>query len=164
VSNRPDRDGDVLRLDHLVYAASNVNLDAQALATVLGVEPSEAVHYPHLGIETRTVPLGANPVEVAVVSDAKTAARLPWTRWLGHWCDTEPGFVSWALQIDDIESAGARLGLPVQLAPSGNFSTVGLDESFETRYLPFFIHWITRPPSAAVNDLVVDRIHVDGAA
>jgi hypothetical protein len=153
-----------MRLDHLVYAASNVDTDAQALATSLGVEPSPILRYPDLGIETRLVLMGTVPVEVAGVTDARVAEHEPWTRWLQHWCKTEPGFTSWALQVDEIESTATRLGLPVRTAPSGSFSTVGLDESFETRYLPFFIHWTTQHPSTATNDLDVDEIFVQGDA
>jgi hypothetical protein len=69
--------------------------------------------------------------------------------------------VSWALEVNEIEAVAERLDLPVRLSPSGRFSTVGLDQSFETRYLPFFITWTDAKP-APVNDLVVHTIDLEG--
>ena len=150
-----------MRLDHIVYASPDVEADAQRLAASLGVEPTELSTFPPLGIATRHVPIGATPLEVACVTDAETAGRTPWTRSLHRWCEAEPGLVSWALEVDEIEAVSERLDLPVRRSLSGRFSTVGLDQSFETRYLPFFIAWSSAKPRP-LNDLTVHAIDLEG--
>lgn len=154
-----------MRVDHLVYAASDLDADAHCIARALGVEPSDAVEYPHLGIEARYVPMGAISIEVAIVRERGVAAATAWTRWLAHWCETSPGFVSWAVDVDDIDAVAERLDRPVRVAPDGTFSTVGLDESFEARYLPFFISWSpSRARDGQVGDWIIEQLEMQGDA
>jgi hypothetical protein len=145
-----------MTLDHLVYAASDLDKAVRHLAELTGVQPVEGGRHTTLG--TRNYLLGFDDsryLEIIGPDPEQPDPTRP--RPLGIDDLTEPRLVAWAVRVYDIEAHVARalrLGYdpgPIRTAsrrtPAGDLLSWRVTEGYDT-VVPFLIDWGTTPHPA----------------
>jgi glyoxalase-like protein len=137
-----------LRLDHVVYAVSDLEMAADRLHAD-GVETVPGGVHPRWGTANRIAPLGdAQYLELLGVADPEIAAPTALGRAIFDRIRDGDRWFAMCLADDQIEATAARLGLDVELGgrrlPDGGsiaWRGAGIDDPRRSPDLPFFIAW-----------------------
>jgi hypothetical protein len=135
-----------VRIDHVLYAVSDLEAGATRFEEDLGLESVPGGEHPGWGTATRIVPLGPDYLELIGVADPAIAASSVLGRVVLGVGDR---LLGWAVATGDIDSVAARLGLDMQRGsrtrPDGvrlAWRLAGVAEALGSNgTLPFFIQW-----------------------
>lgn len=135
-----------LRIDHVLYAASDLEATSARLADEHGLASIPGGEHPAWGTANRIVQLGPDYLELVGVVDADTAASSDFGRLL---LGAGEGLIGWAVATDDVAAAAARCGLAVERGsrtrPDGvelAWRLAGVTEAMRSGgALPVFIQW-----------------------
>ena len=135
-----------LRIDHVLYALSDLEAGAARLEEELGLESIPGGAHSGWGTANRIVQLGPDYLELIGVADAATAAESEFGRMV---LDAGEGLMGWAVATDDLDAVADRLGLEIERGarkrPDGvrlAWRLAGVPEALASGgFLPFFIQW-----------------------
>lgn len=135
-----------MRIDHVLYAVSDLGAAATRFEEDLGLESVPGGEHVAWGTANRIVPLGPDYLELIGVTDPAVAAASELGRTV---LDAGDRLLGWAVATDDIDAVAARLGLEPQRGsrtrPDGvrlAWRLAGLAEALAAGgALPFFIQW-----------------------
>ena len=131
-----------MRIDHVIYAASDLDVAAARIESELGVRVVAGGRHDGLGTHNRIVPLGNGYLELLAVYDAEEAARSALGSALQARLEQAgDGLMAWAVAVDDVEPIAARLDTWVStIAREGlTAQLTGLLEAMREPFLPFFV-------------------------
>lgn len=109
ILNAP-RQGDLLpRIDHLVYAAPELDEGVAKVQELLGVRAQAGGRHPEWGTHNALVGLGARLYLEIVAPDPRRESRAPPTLF-GLEGLTTPRLMTWAARTSDVEASRTRTG------------------------------------------------------
>ncbi|WP_112264327.1 VOC family protein [Lentzea terrae] len=160
-------------IDHLVYAAPELDAAVDAVAERFGVRASGGGQHVGLGTHNRLLALGPRTyLEIIAPDPRQPEPELP--RPFGVDGVTEPGLVGWAVSCDDIDQArevAAARGFDPGEVIEGRRRTAGGDvlrwrltsNALVGGVVPFLISWGDTPSPAlsAPAGLVLESLHVE---
>lgn len=168
-------DHDVMRLDHLSYAAGSEGLAAcvQRLGARLGAGFTDGGLHPSFGTRNFVLALGNGCyLEAVEALDHPAADRAPFGRAVRARTRAGGGWLGWAVRVDDIAPIEARLGRPAadghRHRPDGfdlRWQQIGVSDVAADPQLPFFVHWLSgdeHHPSAGGSDVALTRLEIAG--
>jgi hypothetical protein len=133
------------RIDHVLYAVSDLDAGARRIAAQLGRESLAGGRHEGWGTANRIVPLGPDYLGLIGVEDRAVAATSDLGRVV---LDSGDGLLGWAVATDDLDGVAARLGLQVEhgsrTRPDGltlRWRLAGVAPALTSGALPFFIQW-----------------------
>jgi catechol 2,3-dioxygenase-like lactoylglutathione lyase family enzyme len=148
-----------VRIDHVIYATSDLDAAARRMQTILGLQVRPGGRHEGLGTENRIVPLGDGYIELLAVADPDEAAASD----LGRAVQTAiasagDGLMAWAVEVDDAGEVAERLGISSsRISRQGlTAALAGLEEAMREPWLPFFIsrdHGIPDPGGDAAGGI-----------
>lgn len=135
-----------LRIDHVLYAVSDLEAAATRFEEDLGFESVPGGRHSSWGTANRIVQLGPDYLELIGVVDRETAAGSELGKLL---LDAGDGLVGWSVATEELDPIAQRLGLAVERGsrkrPDGvrlAWRLAGLHEALTSGgALPFFIQW-----------------------
>jgi hypothetical protein len=135
-----------LRIDHVIYAVSDLEAGGTRFEEDLGLESIPGGRHPTWGTANRIVPLGPDYLELIAVVDPETAATSDFGRLI---LDAGEGLAGWAVATDDLDAITGRLGLTSERGsrkrPDGvrlTWRLAGVEQALASGgTLPFFIQW-----------------------
>jgi Glyoxalase-like domain len=127
-----------VRIDHVIWATSDLDGAARRLAGEHGLRDAGGGRHVGIGTHNRVFPLGGGYLEVLAIADPQEAAASTIGRAVAAAPD---GLFGWAVAIDDVAARAARLGVEViTVERSGLTARVaGADQAMAEPWLPFFI-------------------------
>jgi glyoxalase-like protein len=131
-----------VRIDHVIYATSDLDVAAGRIEEQLGLETVAGGRHDGMGTHNRIVALGGGYLELLAVADAHEAAGSELgAALLARIEDAGEGLMGWAVSVDDIHAVSSRLGTSLLTITRQGLSAylTGLPESFREPCLPFFI-------------------------
>jgi hypothetical protein len=131
-----------MRIDHVIYAATDVDEVAVRIEDALGVAAVAGGRHEGHGTHNRIVPLGGGYLEVLGVADREEAASSPFGRSLAARLESRgEGWLAWVVAVDDIEPVARRLGTTITTLRREGLSArlTGVEEAMREPFLPFFI-------------------------
>jgi catechol 2,3-dioxygenase-like lactoylglutathione lyase family enzyme len=131
-----------VRIDHVIYAAADLDAAAARVEEVLGVAAVPGGRHDGLGTHNRIVPLGGGYLELLAVADAEEAQRSPLgSAVLERIARTGDGLMGWAVAVDDVAPVAARLGTAISTIARAGLTArlTGVGEAMREPALPFFI-------------------------
>jgi hypothetical protein len=131
-----------VRIDHVIYAAADLDAAAARIARELGLAVSGGGRHDGLGTENRVVPLGGGYLELLGVADRDEAARSDFGRaLLERLAAGGDGLLGWVVAVDAVEPVASRLGTTITTIRRAGLSArlTGLAEAMREPQLPFFI-------------------------
>jgi hypothetical protein len=136
------RDPTAMRIDHVIYATTDLDAAAARVEDALGVAAVAGGRHEGLGTHNRIVPLGGGYVELLAIADADEAAAS----WLGAAIQERivrhgNGLFAWAVAVERVEPVADRLGTPVTTIAREGLSAhlTAVAEAMRDPSLPFFI-------------------------
>jgi hypothetical protein len=152
--------GVLARIDHLVYAARDLDLAIDALERRLGVRAAPGGSHPGRGTRNALLALGpASYLEILAPDPAQL--RAPTRRWLGVDEVHEPRLTTWAVKATNLAQRAALAkaqGIPLGEVRQGARTRMdGVQLSWELTeapqliaggLVPFFIDWGQSPHPA----------------
>jgi hypothetical protein len=132
----------VARIDHVIYAAFDLDNAAARLHRKLGISARAGGRHEGLGTVNRIVPLGGGYLELLAVADPEEAAESEFGRGLVARLERSgEGLFAWVVEVDDIDSVALRLGTALTTISRDGLSArlTGLAEAMREPYLPIFI-------------------------
>lgn len=148
-----------MRIDHVVYAVSDLDAAADRWAADHGLASLPGGIHPRWGTANRLVPLGADYLELITVADPAVAHGTVLGRTLLRLLENGDRWFSVCVADDEIDATAFRLGLSVdpgsRTRPDGQvvaWRGAGIDAPTRTLDRPFFIAWDVPPelhPGAA---------------
>lgn len=135
-----------MRIDHVLYAVTDLGVAASRFEDDLGLESVPGGKHPAWGTANQIVPLGPDYVELVGVADPAVAAASEFGRLV---LDAGDRLVGWAVATEDLGALATRLGLDMQRGSRTRTDGVrlawrlaGLGEALRSGgALPFFIQW-----------------------
>ncbi|HEY1251015.1 MAG TPA: VOC family protein [Thermoanaerobaculia bacterium] len=147
-------------LDHLVYAAPDLDAAVEELERRTGVRAAAGGSHPGRGTRNALIGLGPGAYLEILAPDPRQP-RPDGARWLGVDATDGPRLTGWAVRTSDLDGAvriasdaGARLGPLVagsRRAPDGTLLSWRLTDPgivLEDGLVPFFIDWGSSPHPA----------------
>jgi len=139
----------VTRIDHVLIATTDLELGARQLWAAHGLESVPGGRHLGFGTANRIVPVGSQYLELVAVFDFQLAATNAFGRAVMATASPDSlRPLAVCLGTDDLAGVGRRLNLePVageRSLPSGevlHWWSVGMEQAFSPRRLPFFIAW-----------------------
>jgi Glyoxalase-like domain len=131
-----------MRIDHVIYAAADLDAAAARVQAALGVAAVPGGRHEGLGTHNAIVPLGGGYVELLAVADRAQAERSALgAAVLARLAGRGDGLMGWAVAVDAVEPVAARLGVDVTtIAREGlRARLAGVAEAMREPSLPFFI-------------------------
>lgn len=131
-----------MRIDHVVYATSDLDAAAARLEAELGLPSVPGGRHAGMGTHNRIVPLGGGYLELLAVADPAEAAASPLGAVLqARLAAAGDGLWAWAVAVDDAEPVASRLGVATTAITREGLTArlVGVAESLRDPSLPFFI-------------------------
>jgi hypothetical protein len=131
-----------VRIDHVIYAAADLDAAAARVQDGLGVAAVPGGRHEGLGTHNRIVPLGGGYLELLAVADRAEAERSPLgAAVIARIARTGDGLMGWAVAVDAVEPVAERLGVAVSTIARAGLSArlAGVAEAMRDPYLPFFI-------------------------
>jgi hypothetical protein len=138
-----------MRIDHVIYAAEDVESIADRIQHELGVAAVGGGRHEGHGTQNRILPLGGGYLEVVGIANAEEAEGSPFGRGvLKGLSGGGEGWLAWVVAVDDIEGVAARLGTPVTTLRREGLSAqlTGVEDAMREPFLPFFV---SRDPGVA---------------
>ena len=129
----------MLRIDHAIYAAADLDAAAARIEDLLGLTVLPGGRHEGMGTENRIVPLGGGYLELLAVADGDEAAGSVFGRAL--LAREHDGLMGWVVAVDDVAPVAARLGTEIITLRREGLSArlTGTAESMREPFLPFFI-------------------------
>jgi len=135
-----------LRIDHVLYAVSDLEAGAARFEEDLGLESIPGGKHPAWGTANRIVPLGPDYLELVAVVDPQLAAESPFGRMV---LEAGERLLGWSVATGDLDAVAARHDLPVRRGgrsrPDGvrlTWRYAGVEQAVGSDgALPFFIQW-----------------------
>jgi hypothetical protein len=127
-----------MRIDHVIWATRDLDAAAERFEREFGLAATGGGRHEGMGTHNRIVPLGGGYVELLAVADAAEAAASP----LGRFVDAAAeGWMGWAVVVDDVEAAAARLGTELTVIARAGFTArlTAVAEALAEPTLPFFL-------------------------
>ncbi len=145
-------------IDHLVFAASDLETGMSAIESLLGVQPVLGGRHPDYGTHNALLSLGPDVYLEVIAPDPDLPAPENGALFSSD-PKTLPKLVTWVLQTNDIEATakmGAKHGIgPVQAGsrqtPSGTMISWQLTDPYAMPLdgaIPFLIDWGSTPHPA----------------
>jgi Glyoxalase-like domain len=138
----------VLRLDHVAYAAPDLDRAAVRFREEFGLDSTEGGRHERWGTANRIVPLGDQYLELVAAVDEPVAAETAFGRGVLERAAGGGGWFTIAAVADDLDAVASRLGLEVgsgsRTRPDGEtlrWRSAGLDDSRREPWMPFFLAW-----------------------
>lgn len=138
----------MLRIDHVAYAAPDLDQAADRFREEFGLDSIEGGRHEGWGTANRIVPLGDQYLELVAVVDEPMAAETVFGRGVLERAAVGGGWLTIAAVADDLEGVGSRLGLEVRSGsrtlPDGQtvrWRMAGLDDQRREPWMPFFLIW-----------------------
>jgi len=131
-----------MRIDHVIYATSDLEAATARLAAQLEIPAAGGGRHEGIGTHNEIFPLGGGYLEVLAVADADEAAASGIGRALqARLAESGDGLWAWAIAVDDVEPVAARLGSGVTTIARDGLSAhlTGVAEALGEPGLPFFI-------------------------
>jgi hypothetical protein len=138
-----------VRIDHVIYATSDLDVAAARIESELGVHVVAGGRHEGLGTHNRIVPLGDGYLELLAICDPDEAARSALGSALQARLEQSgDGLMAWAVAVDDVQPVAARLDTWVSTIAREGLSAqlTGLLEAMREPFLPFFV---ARSPGVA---------------
>jgi hypothetical protein len=137
-----------VRIDHVVYAAADLDAATDRLEAQLGVRAAGGGRHEGLGTHNRIVPLGGGYLEVLGVADRRQAEASVLGRGLLARLERGDGWLAWVVAVPDADAVAHRLGTPVTTIRRAGLSArlTGVERAMQEPLLPFFI---SRDPGVA---------------
>jgi hypothetical protein len=138
-----------VRIDHVIYAAADLDAAAARIEAELGLEIVEGGRHEGHGTRNRIVPLGGGYLELLGVADPQEAAGSDFGRGLlarlAHGGD---GWLAWVVAVPDVGPVARRLQTTVTTLRREGLSArlTGVKEAMQEPLLPFFV---SRDPGVA---------------
>jgi hypothetical protein len=131
-----------VRIDHVIYAAADLDVAAARIEHELGLAARGGGRHEGLGTHNRIVPLGGGYLELLGVADPDEAARSDLGGALLARLEREgDGLFGWAVSVDDVEPVARRLGTAITTIRRAGLTArlTGVAEAMAEPFLPFFI-------------------------
>lgn len=164
-----------MKLDHVSYAVLNHELveTVQRLGADLGASFIDGGKHPRFGTRNFILPLsGGTYIEVVAPLDHPAAESAPFGQAVRRRAETGGGWMTWALQVDDLSPIESRLGRQSgeghRVRPDGidlRWNQIGVLNLLEEPQVPFFIKWANdsdHPSKDAANQIAVTEIALAG--
>jgi hypothetical protein len=164
-----------MKLDHVSYAVLNSELaeTVQRLGADLGASFIDGGKHPRFGTRNFILPLSQGSyIEVVSPLDHPAAESVPFGQAVRRRAEAGGGWMSWALQVDDLVPVETRVGRESgeghRVRPDGvdlRWSQLGVLDLLEDPQLPFFIKWDSQsdhPSSASSNQISISEISLSG--
>ena len=138
----------MLRIDHVVYAARDLDEAAVRFRTKYGLDSVVGGRHARWGTANRIVPLGEQYLELIGVVDEAEAAATYFGRAVLERTEARDGWFLIAAASDDVVLIGERLGREIDAGsrtrPDGEelrWRMAGLDDPGRESWMPFFLTW-----------------------
>jgi hypothetical protein len=131
-----------VRIDHVIYAAADLDAAAARVERELGLVAHAGGRHEGLGTHNRIVPLGRGYLELLAVADANEAAGSDFGRGLvARLAADGDGLLGWVVEVDDVDAVARRLGTTITPIARAGLSArlTGVAEAMREPCLPFFI-------------------------
>jgi hypothetical protein len=131
-----------MRIDHLIYATSDLDAAATHVEAALGVAAVAGGRHDGIGTHNLIVPLGGGYLELLAVADPQEAGASDLGRALLARLEREgDGLLGWAVAVDDVAPVARRLGTPITTIRRQGLTArlTGVAETVHEPFLPFFI-------------------------
>ena len=127
-----------MRIDHVIWVASNLHATADRLADQYGLPGGGGGRHVGIGTHNRVFPLGGGYLEVLAVADPEEAAASVIGRAVAAAPD---GLLGWAVAVEDVPTQAERLGLEVTSIERSGLTArlTGVAQAMAEPGLPFFI-------------------------
>jgi hypothetical protein len=138
-----------VRIDHVVYAAADLDAAAARVADELGLTALAGGRHEGHGTHNRIVPLGGGYLELLGVADPQEAKESAFGRGLLRRLEVSgDGWLAWVVAGQDVGAVARRLGTTItRLQREGLTARLtGVAEAMQEPFLPFFI---SRDPGVA---------------
>lgn len=166
---------DVMRLDHLSYAAGPEGLAAcaQRLGARLGAGFTDGGIHPSFGTRNFVLALSNRCyVEVIEALEHPAADRALFGQAVRARARAGGGWLGWAVRVDDIAAIEARLARRATAGhrhrPDGfdlRWQQIGVNDLSVDSQFPFFVHWLTdeeHHPSAGGSQVALTGLEIAG--
>jgi hypothetical protein len=160
--------GAVLRIDHVILAAADLDTAAEDLLARTGLASVAGGRHPGRGTANRIVPLAESYVEIMGVVDRSEAEASDYGGVLLDRLGQGAAFMGWCLATDDLDAVCRRLSLEAvpgsRIRPDGRelrWRTAGVGED---EALPFFIQWDVADEDHPARDVAPHRVRPSGIA
>ena len=164
-----------MKLDHVSYAVLNNELveTVQRLGAELGASFIDGGKHPRFGTRNFILPLSnGSYIEVVAPLDHPAAESVPFGQAVRRRAESGGGWMSWALQVDDLSPFEARVGREAgkghRVRPDGvdiHWNQIGVIDLLEDPQLPFFIKWNDQgqhPSKSGTNPISITQIALCG--
>ena len=138
----------MLWLDHVVYAARDLEVAAERWRRDLGLDAVDGGRHERWGTANRIVPLGEQYLEIVAVVDPATAEWTSFGRAVASRARAGEGWLMPVVATDDLDGLATRLGLEIvdgaRRLPDGRelrWRSAGLEDPRRAAWMPFFISW-----------------------
>ena len=138
----------MLGLDHVVYAAPDLDEAAVRFRQRFGLDSTEGGRHERWGTANRIVALGDQYLELVAAVDAPAAAETGFGRGVLERAAGGGGWFTIAAVADDLDAVASRLGIEVdsgsRTRPDGEsirWRMAGLDDPRREPWMPFFLTW-----------------------
>jgi hypothetical protein len=131
-----------VRIDHVIYAAADLDAAAARVEAVLGVAARGGGRHDRIGTHNRIVPLGGGYLELLAVADPGEAAGSDLGRAVtARIAAAGEGLMGWAVAVDDAGRVAERLGTEISTIARAGLTArlTGVAEAMREPFLPFFI-------------------------
>jgi hypothetical protein len=127
-----------VRIDHVIWAAADLQPAADALAREHGLPDGGGGRHVGIGTHNRVFGLGGGYLEVIAIADHEEAAASAIGRAVAAAPD---GLFGWAVAVEDVPAEAQRLGLEVTSIERDGLTArlTGVAEAMAEPWLPFFI-------------------------
>lgn len=164
-----------MKLDHVSYAVLNNELGetVQRLGAELGASFIDGGKHPRFGTRNFILPLSnGSYIEVVAPLDHPAAENVPFGQAVRKRAQSGGGWMSWALQVDDLSPLEARVGREAgeghRVRPDGvdiRWNQLGVIDLLDDPQLPFFIKWADHglhPSKSGSNQIQITQIALSG--
>jgi catechol 2,3-dioxygenase-like lactoylglutathione lyase family enzyme len=135
-----------VRIDHVLYAVSDLEAGAARFEEELGLESIRGGPHPDWGTANWIVPLGPDYLELVAVVDRAKAQSSAFGRMV---LEAGEGLLAWSVATDNLDPIAQRLGLEIvrgkRNRPDGvrlTWRAAGIPDAMSSHgELPFFIQW-----------------------
>ena len=138
----------MLRLDHVVYAVTDLDQAAVRFREEFGLDSTEGGRHERWGTANRIVPLGDQYLELVAAVDEPVAAETAFGGGVLECAAVGGGWFTMAAVADDLDAVATRLRLEVgsgsRTRPDGQtvrWRMAGLDDPRREAWMPFFLIW-----------------------
>jgi hypothetical protein len=131
-----------MHLDHVIYATADLDAAAARVEAELGLPVAAGGRHEGMGTHNRIVPLGGGYLELLAVADAAEAERSALGAALLRRIESVgEGLMAYAVAVEDVEAAAARLGVAITRITRSGFTgrLAGVADALAEPCLPFFV-------------------------